>query len=501
MSKDLNENAGGRSIAKGLFWKAAENIGDQLITFLVSVILARMLGPEKYGTLSLMLVFIAVANVIIQSGFQTALIQKINVTSRDLSSVFWIGLGISALLYGLLYAGAPFAADFFGDPEIGPMLRVLALILFFGAVISVETAIVARQMNFRAQFMATVAADIMSGAVGIVLAFRGYGTWALVFQQLIKNLVQMLLLLIFVGWHPSFCLDMAGIGELFSYGWKVLVSGLIDTVYNNIYTPVISKLYRPLTVGYYNRGNQFPQIIANSIGQTMQSVMLPAFSRSQQDKTGLRDMLRSTIKLSCFIMFPMMAGLAAVAEPLIGILLGEAWLPAAPILSLCCLSYAAWPMHVSNIQAINAQGRSDIYLKLEIIKKILGIAVLILSAPFGITVMIAMKGISDLFCTFINGAPNRGLLDYGPVKQWKDVSGSFLLAAAMGMLVYILGNILGGMDSILGLTGMPKELLGLALEILFGAAFYTGAAGILRSESLSLLIRTARSRASAGREK
>ena len=254
-------------------------------------------------------------------------------------------------------------------------------------------------------------------------------------------------------------------------------------------------------MGYYNRGNQFPQIIANSIGQTMQSVMLPAFSRSQQDKTELRDMLRSTIKLSCFIMFPMMAGLAAVAEPLIGLLLGEAWLPAAPILSLCCLSYAAWPMHVSNIQAINAQGRSDIYLKLEIIKKILGIAVLILSAPFGITVMIAMKGISDLFCTFINGAPNRGLLDYGPVKQWKDVSGSFLLAAAMGILVYILGNILGGLDSILGLTGMPKELLGLALEILFGAAFYTGAAWMLRSESLSLLIRTARSRASAGREK
>ncbi len=476
------------TIAKSLFWKGMENGGDQVITFLVSIVLARLLGPEKYGTLSVMLVFISISNVVIQSGFQTALIQKREVAEEDLSSVFFMGLFISALLYFLIWLIAPASADFFGDAEIAPMLRLLSVILFFGAVTSVETAIVARRMDFKAQCIATLAADMVSGAIGIVLAFRGYGTWALIWQQILKNLTLMVLLIILIGWRPEFCFDWGRLGELFSYGWKVLLSGLIDTIYNNVYTPVISKLYSPVMVGYYNRGNQFPQIIANSVGQTMQSVMLPAYSGLQDKKDELKALLRRTIKLSCFLMFPMMAGLAAVSEDLLGALLGEAWLPAASLLSLCCLSYMVWPMHVSNIQAINAQGRSDIYLKLEVIKKLLGIMVLILSAPLGITAMIGLKGVSDIICTFINGGPNARLLSYGPLKQWRDVLPELMLSIVMGLLVYLFGGFLREREVLFGLSGELKTIVSLALQVLLGAGIYMAGALMLRFESLSFLM-------------
>lgn len=483
-----------KSIAGSLFWKGVENGGDQVITFLVSIVLARLLGPEKYGTLSLMLVFISVSNVIIQSGFQTALIQRREISSEDLSSVFWMGLLISSLLYGLIWITAPVSARFFGDMEIAPMLRLLSLILFFGAVTSVETAIIARRMDFKAQCAATMAADILSGLIGIGLAYKGYGTWALIWQQLIKNFVLMALLMLLIGWRPMLCLRRDRLRSLFSYGWKVLVSGLIDTIYNNIYTPVISKLYSPVMVGYYSRGNQFPQIIANSVGQTMQSVMLPAFSGLQDKREELKSLLQDTIRLSCFLMFPMMTGLAAISVDLVGLLLGEAWLPAAPMLSLCCMSYAAWAMHVSNIQAINACGRSDIYLKLEIIKKILGLLVLIFSFPYGITVMILMKALSDIICTFINGAPNAKLLGYGPLKQWRDVLPELILSAVMGAAVFMLGQYIRGLDSLFGLYGTFKSILSLTLQVLLGIVIYLPGAWVMRFKSLRLLMTYLRGR-------
>ena len=478
----------GRSIMSGLLWKAAENGGDQLITFLVSLVLARLLGPERYGTLSLMLVFITISNVIIQSGFQTSLIQKKDITAEDLSSVFWTGLGISALLYILLFALAPEAAEYFGDPEIAPMLRVLSLILFFGSVISVEMAIIARRMEFRIQCAATMAADVISGAAGIFAALRGLGTWALVWQQFFKYLMLMVLLLLLVRWRPRACISLNSLRSLFSFGWKVLVSGLIDTIYNNIYTPVIQKLFSSAAVGFYNRGNQFPQIIANSVGQTMQAVMLPAFSRLQDERERLRDMLGRTIGISCYIMFPMMAGLMAVADPLIRLLLGESWMPAAPMLRLCCLSYAAWPMHVANLQAINAGGRSDIYLRLEIVKKLLGVGVLMITAPHGIACMLIGKAAFDLLCTFINAAPNAGLLGYGPLRQWRDVGPELLLSVLMGIMVYMAGQRLYGAAVLAELPGAVRALTVLVAQVLLGAVIYMGASAFLKLQSFRELM-------------
>ena len=479
------------SVIAGFFWKAMESGGDQLITFFISVILARLLGPEKYGTMAIMLIFIAIAQVIIQNGFQTALIQKKEIGDEDLSSVFWVGLLISTVLYLLIFAASPFIARFFGDPEIIPMLRVLSLILFSGSVVSVEIAIIARQMNFRLQCIGTIIADMFSGVIGILAAFQGMGTWALVLQQLIKNVCLMIFLLWKLGWRPQRMISVKSISSLFSYGWKVLASGLIDTIYSNLYTPFISRLYNATMVGYYNRANQFPQVIVNSMAQTLQAVMLPAFSRTQDEQARGRLMLRRTIKMAGFVMFPAMFGIAAVAEAMIRMLLGEVWLPAVPLLRLCALSFSVWHMHVANLQAINANGRSDIYLKLEIIKKAAGVAVLLGSVRFGVTGMILMKAVWDYVCTFINGWPNRSILDYGPSAQWRDSLPEFTAAALMGVAVYGL-QILLSRTGIIVMTSGGQALIMILIQVAAGALLYLVIAVAFRMESLRYLIETAK---------
>ncbi|MBQ9421589.1 MAG: lipopolysaccharide biosynthesis protein [Lachnospiraceae bacterium] len=468
-----------------------ESGGDQLITFFISIILARLLGPEKYGTMAIMLIFIAIAQVIIQNGFQTALIQKKEISDADLSSVFWVGLMISGALYLLIFLAAPLISDFFGDPAITSMLRVLSLILFSGSVVSVEIAIIARQMNFRLQCLATILADIISGAIGIAAAFRGLGTWALVLQQLIKNICLMLILMWWLKWRPKRMISGESIHSLFSYGWKVLVSGLIDTIYSNLYTPFISRLYNATMVGYYNRANQFPQVIVNSMAQTLQAVMLPAFAKTQDERQRGRQMLRRTIKMAGFVMFPAMFGIMAVAEPMIRILLGEAWFPAVPLLRLCALSFSVWHMHVANLQAINANGRSDIYLKLEIIKKIAGVAVLIFSVRLGITGMIFMKAVWDYVCTFINGWPNRDILGYSPVSQWRDTLPELAAAAVMGIAVYAVQLALTGTGIISMATG-GGALIMILIQVGCGVILYLLIAVALKMESLRYLIETAK---------
>lgn len=480
-----------KNVISGFFWKAAESGGDQLITFLISIVLARLLGPEKYGTMSVMLIFITIANVIIQNGFQTALIQKKEISEADLSSVFWVGLLISAVLYAVIFCSAPVTAEFFGDPEITRMLRVLSLLLFTGSVVSVEMAIVARRMSFGMQCRATILADAVSGAIGIAAAVGGLGTWALILQQLIKNAALMVFLYMSLGWKPGLAVSAERIGALFSYGWKVLVSGLIDTIYTNLYTPVISKLYNPAMVGYYNRGNQFPQVIVNSMAQTMQAVMLPAFARTQTDTETARKMLRRAIKLSSFVMFPMMFGITATAEPLIRLLLGEEWLPAVPLLRLCCLSYSVWHLHVANLQAINANGRSDIYLKLEIIKKLIGVAVLILSVRMGIMGMIFMKALVDYITTFINAYPNKSIIGYGPASQWRDIMPEFVMSALMAAAVYGLQQLLSGSGIINAEAGAGAALM-LAVSAAAGVVIYAAAALLLKTESCRYLIETAK---------
>lgn len=462
-------------VLSGLVWKILENGGVQLVQLLISLVLARLLGPEGYGTISLLLVFIAIANVFIQSGFQTALIQKREVDELDFTSVFYLSLFLSAVLYVIIFVCAPSVGSFYEDESLVPMLRVLALMLFFGSVVSVQIAMVSRQMAFKKMCLASLGATCFSGIVGVAAALIGLGTWALVWQQLLNQLLLMVFLWLSVGWKPGNKWSFNRIKSLFSYGWKLLCSSLIDTIYNNGYTLVIGKLYSKDVVGYYNRGNQFPQLIVNNLAASIQAVLLPAFSARQEDTAQVKAMVRRSIVTGAFVLFPMMAGLIAVAKPLIYLILTEQWMPCVPYLRMMCLAYAVWPIHIANLQAINAMGRSDIFLKLEIIKKILGVFALIAGIPFGIYGMLLLKVAADYIGTLINAWPNKRLLDYSFFEQWKDVMPSACLSAVMGAAVWMLQPLIA------------NQLALLLVQILVGAVIYLGLSHLLHLECYQYL--------------
>ena len=463
-------------VLSGLFWKVLENGGVQIVQFVISLILARMLGPERYGTIALLLVFIAIANVFIQSGFQTALIQKRQVDDLDYSSVFYLGLGVALLLYAVIFAGAPAVAAFYHDPELKSMLRVLARMIFYGAEVTVQTSMVSRTMEFRKMCAASLFATCLSGIAGVIGAYRSLGTWALVVQQLGTQFLLMVFLWVLVGWKPMRAFSFSRVKALFSYGWKLLCSSLLDTVYNNLYTMVIGRIYQKDVVGYYNRGNQFPQLIVNNLAASIQAVMLPAFSASQEDKERMKAMVRRSIVTSAFVIFPMMAGLIAVAKPLISIILTEKWLPCVPFLQIMCVAYAMWPIHIANLQAINALGRSDIFLKLEIIKKALGLAVLAVSIPFGIYAMVWLKASTDFVGTIINAYPNKKLLNYSFLEQWRDVFPALVLSVVMGAIVYSLQFFI------------HNNWILLIAQIGVGVLIYGGLAWIFKIESFRYLV-------------
>ena len=286
----------------------------------------------------------------------------------------------------------------------------------------------------------------------------------------------MILLWGLVGWKPERRFSIKRIESLFSYGWKLMCSSLIDTVYNNLYTMVIGKIYQKDVVGYYNRGNQFPQLIVNNLAASIQAVMLPAFSASQEDKGRMKAMVRRSIVTSAFVVFPMMAGLIAVADPLISIILTEEWLPCVPFLQIMCVAYAMWPIHIANLQAINALGRSDIFLKLEIVKKVLGLLVLAVSIPFGIYAMVWLKAATDFIGTIINAYPNKKLLDYSFTEQWKDVFPALLLSVIMGAIVYSIQFVI------------HNNWLLLITQILTGVLVYAGLSWLFKVESFRYLL-------------
>ncbi len=466
-------------ILSGLFWKVMENGGTQGIQFLVSVLLARLLTPSESGEVMLIMIFITIGNVFVQSGFNTSLIQKQEVDEKDYSSAFYISAGIAAVLYVILFFTSPLIADFYGQPVFIPVLRVLSITLFFGAVTSVQSAAVARNMEFRKLCLASIFAAVGSGVIGVAMAFFGYGVWALAMQQFFYSLFLMLVLFALVQWRPRLLFSPRKAKELFSYGWKILCSGLIDTVFTNVYGLVIGKLYNSAMMGQYSRGNQFPSLIANNLGAAIQSVMLPAFSACQDDREKVKSMVRRSIITSSYLVFPMMAGLMAVAEPMVRLLLTDQYLPCVPLLRLLCIAYATWPLHVANLQAINALGRSEIFLKLEIIKKAVSVVALLISIPFGIYTMVALRAVTDFICTFINAHPNKKLLHYSFYEQWKDVIPSLIVSGIMGLVVYGVQYIIEG------------TLLTLVVQIAAGVAVYVFLSWIFRLEAFVYLCKTA----------
>ncbi len=454
-----------------------ERFGVQGIQFVLQIILARLLSPEHYGVLSIMIIFTNLANVFIQRGFNTALIQNRDVTDEDYSSVFWVSLGVAAVLYTGLFFTAPLIADFYKMPDIVAPFRVISLMLLPGAMNSVQFAKASREMDFKKVFYSSVGGTLVSGLLGVVLAYMGAGLWALVVQSLSNIVVSCLVMLFTVKWRPQLVCNWARIRILFSYGSKLLLSGLLDVLYQNIHSLVVGKKYDADTLGFYNRGQQFPQFVTNSINDTVQSVLLPVMSAKQDDQNQVKVIMRQSIMLSSYIIFPLMAGLAAVASPLIEVLLTDKWLPAVPYMQICCFSFAFMPVHTSNLQAINAVGRSDIFLKLEIVKKAVGAVALVIGVfCFDSPIAIAMTGIfTTIISCFVNAYPNKNLIGYSYFEQMRDILPSFVLSLIMCAMV-------------LSLTMLSANaIIILVIQITAGIVIYVGLSAIFKPEPFRIL--------------
>ncbi len=456
-----------QKVVKGLFWKLMENGGAQAVQFLVALILARLLTPAEYGVVGIITIFITIANVFVQSGFSTALVQKRNADAVDFSSVLYFELALSAVLYGVLYLAAPAIAAFYEIEELRAIVRVLAVVLFPGAVISVQTSYVSRSMEFKGLFLSTLAASVVSGGISIGMALADFGVWAMVGQQVIYYFALMTVLFFTVSWRPAALFSFGKLRTLFSFGWKLLCASLLDTVFNNIYGLLIGKIYNEEMLGSYNRGEQFPKLIATNLGAAIQAVLLPAFSAKQDDRHEVYLMVRRAIQMSSFLVLPMLLGLYAVADTLILVLLGEQWLVCVPFLRITCIMYCFWPIHITNLQAINAVGRSDIFLKLEIVKKSLSVAALVIGMQFDVYTMVAIKVLQDFLCTFVNAWPNKKLLGYSVWHQWMDVMPPAILAAVMCGVVMMAGTWLAFVPV------LPRLVLQIAVGVLvYGVLAY-----------------------------
>ncbi len=466
------------NVLSSLFWKFLERGGVSGVQFIVQILLARLLLPEEYGIIALIAVFITIAQCFVASGLNTALIQKKDVTETDYSSVFYLSLGVALIFYIILFIASPAIAVFYDNELITPVLRVLGLTLFFGAVTSIQNAVIARNFQFRKLFVSSLGAVIISGIIGVAMAIAGLGVWALVGQQLASAVGLCIIMGITVTWRPHLLFSLTRVRSLFSFGWKLLVSGLIDVVYNNLSTLIIGKFYSSAALGYYTQGQQYPNVLVSNINGSIQAVMLPAFSKNQDNREAVKQIMRRALVTSSFLIFPAMAGLMAVAEPLILLLLTDKWLMAVPFLQIFCCVYALWPIHTVNLQAINGIGRSDVFLKLEIIKKIVGVTMLIITVPIGIYAMAIGMIFTGIISSLINAYPNKKLLNYGFLQQWKDIFPSLLLSALMAAAVYSITFL-----------ALPSWLA-LIIQIPLGIVIYFGLAKLFKLECFTYVMDT-----------
>lgn len=474
----MSDRMSKREVISGLLWKLGERIGAQGVQFIVSIVLARLLTPEDYGYVGIVLVFISILMVFVQNGFGNALIQKKNATQTDFSSVFYVNVAVGVCLCVILQLIAPLIASFYDAEILKPVVRVLALGLILASINNVQNAFVARQMSFKKFFFATIIGTIVSAFTGIGAAFAGYGIWAIVIQQLTNQIIDTIILWITVKWRPSRTFSWKSIKELFTFGWKLLVSSLIDTIYNNLYSLTIGRYYSSADVGYYNRGKNIPNLVITNINSSIQAVMFPAYAKSQSNIQTVKAMVRKSMKVSTYLIFPIMVGLAATAKPLTIILLTEKWLPSVVFMQYCCFIYAFWPIHTANLQAISAIGRSDVYLKLEIAKKIIGVVTLIVTLPFGLHVMMIGRCINTAIASVINAIPNRKLLNYSIREQLSDLLPNIAISLFMGGVVYSIMLL----NFNVGIT--------LVLQIVVGIVVYLLASIIFKLDTFSYLLLT-----------
>lgn len=456
------------TVFSNFIWRFAERSGAQLVTFVVSIVLARLLMPEDYGTVALVTVFTTIMQVFVDSGLGTALIQKKDADDLDFSSVFYFNFAVCIILYLIMFFAAPHIAVFYKMPELTPVVRVISLTIIISGIKGVQQSFVSRNMLFKRFFYATLGGTIFSAFLGIAMAYAGFGVWAIVVQQLSNTAIDTLILWITVKWRPKLIFSWNRLKGLLGFGWKMLCSALLDTVYNNLRSLLIGKVYSSADLAYYNEGKKFPNLIVTNINTSIDSVLLPAMSKEQDDKDRVKNMTRRSIMVSCYIMAPLMIGLACCASNIVVVVLTEKWLPCVFFLQIFCITYMFYPIHTANLNAIKAMGRSDLFLTLEIWKKVIGLILLLATLFISVKAMAYSLLISTLTSMIINSWPNKKLLDYSFLEQMKDILPSILLAVGMGVSVYLMG--------VLNLPTLPLLLI----QVVCGGLIYVAGSAIFK---------------------
>lgn len=465
-----------KKVFTGMKWKAIERFFLQFINAVTPMVLARILMPEDFGTIAILSVFISIANTFVQNGLGNSIIQKKESDELDCSTVFYTQFAIAIICYAILFFAAPFVAKWYKNSELSLMLRVMSLSLIVGSLGAMQLTVMKKNMQFHKSFVIYGGATIAYGVVGIGLAYAGFGCWSLVWANLANSIALLLGAMFMVRWRPKWEFSFTRLKSLFSYSWKLTVGWLIGTLHQDLYVLVVGKRFSAATLGYYNRAGSFPQIISKTVSEVVDGVMFPAMSQIQDDREKLRSITKTLLSMNAYILFPIFLGLSAVAKNLVTIILTEKWLPSVPMMQIICVTYALASINSSNMQVFNSMGRSDIFMKFELIKRSISIVLLIVTSFINIYAVIVVLLLMAVLSNLMNAYQNKKLLDIKFSEQAKCLFPSFVCALLMWVAAMAVGMI------------QMNIVLSLLCQIIVGVAVYLGLSVIFKVKGFNVLI-------------
>ena len=461
-----------RKIFMGLIWNALEQFGSRLVHFVVAIILARLLGPEEFGTIALLSIFMFYASLLVNSGFGKALVQEKDIQDVDYDSIFYVNLLTGLMIYGVLFMAAPCIAGFYGKPILVPVLRWSALGIVLNALNVVQSAVLSREMWFNCSFWISAVSSIVSGVVGIGMAYSGYGIWSLVASGLGGSIAATIVMWIVVGWRPHLAFSIQRVRKLFSFGSKLLVSWAIGSAVTQSYGPIIGKCYSAADLAFFNRGESLPTTVMGSVEAVISRVMFPALASVQNEKERLVALMRRMMSFNTMLIFPSMIGLAALAEPAIRLLLTDKWIAAVPFLQLACIFYACRPINVANVQVIQALGEGGLYFRLEMLKTAINVLILLISLKFGIIAIAVGRVVSTVLAVLVNMKPCSRIIGYTYRMQFTDLLPYMVAAGLMGSVIWLLASFM---------SLSPLSLLLILIPV--GALLYAGLLWMVKADA------------------
>lgn len=461
---------------KGVVWSAVQRFSTQGIQFVTTIIMARMLTPADYGLIGMLDIFIAILSVFVDSGFINALTRKQDRTHEDICTVFFFNIVVSLGAYFILFLIAPLVASFYAIPELCIVLRLLGLIVIIDSFAAVQMTLMTIKLDFKIQTKVSIISLILSGLIGIILAYNDFTYWALVVQALLYGIISTFLYWYYSTWRPSFIFSKKSFNEMFSFGSKILVTSLINTTYGNLYSLVIGKVFSASVLGNYSRANSYANLPSSNITSILQRVTYPVLCKIQDDETLLSNAYRKLIRTSAFIIFPLMTGLSALAHPFISIILGTKWYFCAILLQIICFALMWYPIHAINLNLLLVKGRSDLFLRLEIIKKVIGVIVLCISVPFGIIALCYSSILTSIICLIINTYYTGKLIRVGFIRQIYDISTTLFISVAMwGLILFVNNNI-------------NNIYIQMIVGLVIGSSFYTGVSYFINKKDFKTVL-------------